>query len=85
MSHVMRTSESRVKKIMAVAAAALLCFGLAACDSDDGPMEKAGRSVDQAASDVGNKIDETATDVGNKVEDTCEQAKDAAGMKDTDC
>lgn len=55
-------------------AATFLCAGLSACDSNDGPMEKAGESVDKAA-----------TDLGNKVEDTCENTKDAAGMKDTRC
>lgn len=55
-------------------ALAIVGFGLAGCDSDDGPLEKAGKSVDQAT-----------TDVGNKIEDKCEEAKDAAGMKDTRC
>ena len=55
-------------------AVAFLCVGLSACDSNDGPMEKAGESVDKAA-----------TDLGNKVEDTCEETKDAVGMKDTRC
>ncbi|MDX2422184.1 MAG: hypothetical protein QNK43_05855 [Amphritea sp.] len=52
----------------------VMLFAITACDSNDGPLEKAGKSVDKAA-----------TDMGNKVEDTCEDAKEGMGAKDTDC
>jgi len=55
-------------------AALMLCAGLAACDLNEGPMEKAGESVDEAA-----------TDAGNSIEDQCEKAKDSLGMQDTRC
>lgn len=59
--------------IAKMAIAAALCSGLAACHKE-GPAEKAGKQLDQAA-----------TDVGNKVEDVCEKAKEEAGAKDTRC
>jgi hypothetical protein len=54
--------------------AVVLCAVLAACENNDGPMEKAGE-----------RIDEATTDVGNAVEDACENAKEGAGAADTRC
>jgi predicted small lipoprotein YifL len=53
---------------------AVMFFTITACDSNDGPLEKAGKSIDN-----------TATDMGNKVEDACEDAKKGLNMKDTNC
>lgn len=36
-------------------------IGLSGCDSNDGPMEKAGQKVDDTVDDAGDKIDD-ATD-----------------------
>ncbi|NVJ62256.1 MAG: hypothetical protein HWE27_17850 [Gammaproteobacteria bacterium] len=47
---------------------------LSGCDQDDGPIEEAGE-----------KADEVITDAKNKVEDTCEELKEKADAKDTDC
>ena len=44
-----------------------------ACERQ-GPAERAGE-----------KIDDAATDIGNAVEDACEDVKDAANADDTDC
>ena len=52
----------------------VLCAALAACENNDGPMEKAGE-----------RVDEMTTDVGNAVEDACENAKEGAGAADTRC
>jgi len=49
------------------------CFALAACEQQ-GPMEKAGESIDEAAEDAGNAI-----------EDACEDVKESAGAEDKDC
>ncbi len=51
-----------------------ILFTITACDSNDGPLEKAGESIDKAA-----------TDMGNKIEDTCEDAKKGMGAEDTRC
>lgn len=50
-----------------------LGFTLMACDNE-GPMEKAGKKVDQAA-----------TDTQNVIEDKCEDIKSDLNQKDTDC
>lgn len=52
----------------------VMLFAITACDSNDGPLEKAGQNIDKAA-----------TDIGNKVEDTCEDAKEGMGAKNTNC
>lgn len=56
-------------------------FAIAGCDSNDGPAEKAGETLD----DAGDKIQDTAKDAGNAVEDTCEDMKENADAEDTDC
>lgn len=56
-------------------------FAIAACDTNDGMAEKAGEALDK----TGAEIDKAATDLGNAVEDACEDVKEGAGAKDTDC
>jgi hypothetical protein len=46
-------------------------LGLTACQ-EDGPVEKMGEGIDNAAEEVGD----AATDVGNAIEDVCEDATD---------
>jgi hypothetical protein len=53
---------------------ALMLLAFTACDSDDGPLEKAAESIDK-----------TTTDMGNKIEDACEDMKEGMDAKDTDC
>lgn len=36
-------------------------LGLSGCDSNDGPVEKAGQSIDDSVDDAGDKLDD-ATD-----------------------
>ena len=52
----------------------VMLFVITACDSNDGPMEKAGE-----------KIDNATTDLGNNVEDACENLKEGLNAKDSDC
>ena len=66
-------------KLLLIAMLAL--FSVAGCDSDDGPLEKAGKAVD----DTADKIGDAATDAGNAVEDACEGVKDSAGADSTNC
>jgi predicted small secreted protein len=40
---------------------------------------------DNSAEEAGEKIDEVVTDAGNAVEDACEEVKESAGAKDSDC
>jgi polyhydroxyalkanoate synthesis regulator phasin len=71
---------------------------LSACE-EKGPAEKAGEKVDEMMEKTGKKIDDAvdggedlideakdkANEVGNKIEDACEETKEAADAKDTDC
>ncbi|ASA54827.1 hypothetical protein [Vibrio gazogenes] len=59
--------------IYRIAAVFGLVFALAAC-SDEGPMEKAGK-----------KLDETAQDTQNAIEDSCENIKENLDAQDKDC
>ncbi len=68
------TAPSLTQIGLRIFAAVVLCAGLAACDLNEGPAERAGESVDEAA-----------TDVGNAIEDKCEEAKDSLGMQDSRC
>ena len=63
-----------MKSLFTLMATIMLTLPLAACDSSDGPAEKAGE-----------KIDNTMEKMGNQVEDSCEEIKEATGMKDQDC
>ena len=70
----MSAVHPRLSGVGRVLCAVLLCTGLAACERNDGPAERAGESLDKAA-----------TDAGNAVEDACEKGKAAAGADDTRC
>ncbi|EGR3199770.1 hypothetical protein J7Y46_000928 [Vibrio parahaemolyticus] len=59
--------------IYRIAAVFGLVFALAAC-SDEGPMEKAGK-----------KLDETAEEAQNAIEDGCENLKENLNAEDKDC
>ena len=52
------------KKIATALLAGLLLMGLAACEK--GPAEKAGKAIDDAASDVADKSEEAAEAVKKK-------------------
>lgn len=54
------------KKITTALLAGLLLMGLAACEK--GPAEKAGKAIDDAASDVADKSEEAAEAVKEKLD-----------------
>ena len=45
---------NQTKRLLSVLALAGIALGLTACD--EGPMEKAGRSIDKAAEKTGDKV-----------------------------
>ncbi len=64
----------------------LLTLLLTGCDTNDGPVEKAGENVDQAidsvqnsAEDLADKVDPDgpAEQAGEKIDETIEQVKEA--------
>ncbi len=63
---------------------ASFAFGLSACDNK-GPAEKAGAQVDETMSDAADAVDDAATDAGNAIEDACEEIKEGADAKNTNC
>ena len=54
------------KGILAVLLSGLLLIGLSACEN--GPAEKAGEAIDDAASDVADSADDAADAVKEKME-----------------
>ncbi|MEQ8406835.1 MAG: hypothetical protein RKH07_00980 [Gammaproteobacteria bacterium] len=68
--------------IRAIAFYSLTTFALVACEQD-GPAERFGENVDEAASqardaagNAADNIEDAATDAGNAVEDACEDVTD---------
>lgn len=55
---------NRSKTVIALATA-VFALGLAACEKKEGPMEKAGKAVDNAAAKAGEKIEKA----GDKIQD----------------
>lgn len=64
-------------KLMVIFLAGIAASG---CEQD-GPAERAGEALDNAAAD----IREGGEDLRNKIEDACEDIKDGAGAQDKDC
>jgi hypothetical protein len=56
------------KLIIAALFTGLAATGLSGCESE-GPMEKAGKAIDEAASDVAEEASEAAEAVEQKVEE----------------
>jgi len=59
------------KQCSVVLLAAALGVGLVACDKREGPMEKAGKQVDQAADKAGQKVEQA----GEKMQDAAKGEK----------
>ena len=55
---------------------ALLGLPLAACDSNDGPVEKLGKDVDKTLDNTRDAMDDAADEVKDGVEDACEKVTD---------
>jgi hypothetical protein len=64
-SHKEKTMKMR-KLVVAVLLSGLALAGLSACEKE-GPAEKAGKALDNAASDVSDSAKETMDDVQKKV------------------
>lgn len=81
------SGTSARRRIAATAAVAVLGFaglGAAGCGDDDGegPIEEAGKAIDEGASDAGNAIEDAANsdeakEAGQKVEDAANDAGNA--------
>jgi len=68
-----------LKKLSLLLLLGLAVAGTYACpESDDGPAERAGEKVDDAAEDAGDKLE----DAGDKMEDAADKAEDAVDSSD---
>lgn len=70
-------------KSIALLFAGLLMVGISGCEKEEGPIEKAGKSLDQAATSVKESADQAATSVKESadqaetsVQESYEEAKD---------
>ena len=58
-----------MKKLPMVFASAVVAFSLAACDSNDGPMEEAGEKIDEGYGEVVDSVEEAADKVEEKADE----------------
>ncbi|AWI75907.1 hypothetical protein CEW83_12325 [Parazoarcus communis] len=75
----------KARSLSAALAMSALLVALSGCQKQEGPMEKAGKEVDQAAAIAGEKmekageeVDKAAATVGEKIEKAGESIQDAA-------
>ena len=59
-----------LQKSIALLFAGFLMLGLSACEKEEGPLEKAGKSLDQATTDAGKSLDQATESVKESYEDT---------------
>jgi hypothetical protein len=55
--------------VCAVLAVCLLGPGLSACEKKEGPMERAGKSVDKAVQDVGKNVEKAGANIQEAAKD----------------
>ncbi len=58
-----------VRSSVALVLLGILVAGLSACQKKEGPLEKAGKAIDQAAEKTGEKMEK----VGEKVKDAAKE------------
>jgi len=68
-------------RLLGLVIAAAFTLTLASGCNEEGPAERAGKAIDEAAENVR----EAGEDLGNEIEDACEEIKQNAGAEDTDC
>ena len=67
------------KILLTVLAGGLLAFGLAACNkAQEGPAERAGKKIDEAATTAADKIEEVTAKVGEKMQEAGKDIQKAA-------
>ena len=59
------------KNLLTVLALSTLIAGLAACQKEEGPAERAGKAMDNAVKQAGEKIEKA----GEKIQDAANEAK----------
>ena len=72
--------SKKISTLLIAAILGLTTVTLAACDSDDGPAEKAGKKLDNAADDTSDAMDnaaDNASDAADKAGDKMDDATDS--------
>ncbi|WP_017431287.1 hypothetical protein [Vreelandella jeotgali] len=64
--------NANLKKLMAVLGILMLAGGLAACEDDKGPAEKAGESIDESMEEAGDSLEE----MGDEIQESANDAAD---------
>ncbi len=64
------------RKMLLVLCAGILAVSFSACKKE-GPAERAGRNIDEAAEKTGKKIDESAAKAGDKLEEAGKKLKES--------
>lgn len=66
------------KSVITALVLGLLVAGLSGCQKKEGPLERAGKQIDNAPEKTGQEIDKALEKAGKKIEQTEEKIKDAA-------
>jgi len=69
---------SFLKVFVALCVVAVFVVSVSGCAKEEGPMEKAGKEIDQAVDTAKDKVDQTAKDVKEGAEKTAEAVKEGA-------
>ncbi len=59
-------------------------LGMYGCDSNEGPAEKAGEAMDDAADSVKDAVDDAGDSLSEAAQDACDEVGDATDS-DVDC
>ena len=59
-----------LKKSIVLLFAGLILVGISGCEKEEGAMEKAGKSIDQATTEAGESLDQASESVKETYEDT---------------
>jgi hypothetical protein len=65
------------RSIIAVLALSMLVAGVSGCKKKEGPMERTGREIDNAAEKTGQQINKAIEKTGEKVEQGGEKLKES--------
>jgi hypothetical protein len=65
-----------MKKMRYITIAGLLTIGLAGCDTDPGPAERAGEEVDEMMQETEEQLQQAAEEAGESIEEAGDQIRD---------
>lgn len=66
-----------LKNLLMVSALAFPLSALVACENDEGPFERTGESIDDAADDINDDLDDGMDDLDDDLDDAGDEIEDA--------